>query len=82
MKLKEFKEFVNNIDDKYNNLEVLRGISEGAGIKIENYFIYGDCICFIPKISEEWNWIDDRLYKVKTNNEVRSNDNSANIYKR
>jgi hypothetical protein len=66
MKLKEFKEFVNNIDDKYNNLEVLRGISEGAGIKIENYFIYGDCICFIPKISEEWNWIDDRLYKVKT----------------
>lgn len=65
MKLKQFKEFVNNISSEHDNLEVLDTIRDGgAGMKIDTYFIYGDSICFLTYPRAKLNWLDGRFHKV------------------
>lgn len=45
MKLKEFKKFINNIDEQYDELEVVYPTLSRRAIKVEDFITFRNCIC-------------------------------------
>jgi len=49
MKLKDFKKYINNIDSKYDDCEVVEDLH--ARFKVESFYSYGDMIMFARNIN-------------------------------